>query len=195
MKIGSTLCLTYILIAIFVLNSCNQSRQVETADLANGEIAPDDTMQWLYWRCDTVIRRNDSLILMNSRLDTNIIITGALSNLRYDYPMIIPDDFSNLLAKAYAYKEDGNTKVANEYFRKTLQYYHTKRIETLMNFSDLNMVSDYEENACMISSYAYENLDYLDSAILVLKPHLETNKLYGARTLERYNMLQNIKTN
>lgn len=152
-----------------------------------------DIPELLYYQCDTVIRKADSMILVNKRFDTTIIETGIFADLRYDFELSIDREFTNFIRQADTYKAKGSSEEAKQYFKKGLSYYHNERIKVLMAYSDLNMIRDYEESASILCSYIHENLGHADSAIIVLEPYLQTQELYGARTLERYRILRKIK--
>jgi tetratricopeptide (TPR) repeat protein len=137
----------------------------------------------LYYEADTVIRKNDTLRIINSKYDTTIIETGIFTYLKYYYPTLGPDTVFSLTRKAIALEHLGELAKSREYYRKVVEFYEGNKPP---RFSDTNDYLVYHMDTSIIYSYAYEKLGDLDKAIHVLRPFLANSETYGSEIHQRF---------
>jgi hypothetical protein len=150
-------------------------------------IGETDTADFLYYVCDSIVRRNDSVLIYNSRFDTIIIDTGIYSYLHYDYERVaFSSGMADAAKTASRYQKHGPPSKASEAFRKVIDYYTYDRPAELEKFSDGGQYYGYQVNSSVLCSYAYEQLGLLDSAIIVLKPFLHVEGSNYTKINQRY---------
>lgn len=167
-----------------MLLSCNQSG-VRTRTI-NSDLDEYDKLETLYHNCDTVIRKIDTVIIVNSKLDTTVTETGIFTYLQYDYPLTTPHKLINHCKSAIQFDKRGEKEKANELFKIVIAFYHNERPVQLKSYSDMNGYLQYEVNSAILCSYAYERLGDKKNAITTLQPFLANTEAWNSKIHERF---------
>ena len=173
---------TNFILSLFILFSCNDNNDVE-------EFADYDLLETLYHQHDTLIRYNDTVKIINTRLDTIVIETGIFTYLQYDFPLTIPYRLIVLSRKAISLKKQGKEAEASVFFKKVIDFYQYERPHYFKYISDMKEYSQFEINTAILCSYAYENLQDHEAAIKILEPLLANTEARNSRIQERYIQL------
>lgn len=150
------------------------------------------TVDWnklstLYYEADSMVNRNDSVFLYNSKLDTVVTETGIFTQLRYDYLMIAPWDPYFYTKEAIQLEDVGEVLKAKSLFQKVIKYHQIEMPRT--EYSCANDYHTANIHSAMLASYAYEKIGKPDSAIIVLKPWLANYDASDTGIQERYVQL------
>ncbi|MVT06980.1 hypothetical protein [Chitinophaga tropicalis] len=173
---------TYLILLSVIVSSCNYNNDVE-------EFADYDLLETLYHQHDTLIRYGDTVKIVNSKLDTTIIETGIFTYLQYDFPLTVPYRLIILSRKANGLKQQGKEAEANVFFKKVIDFYQHERPHYFKYIFDMKEYFQFEINAAILCSYAYENLKDLENAIMILEPFLANTEARSSRIQERYIQL------
>lgn len=172
--------LLLLLLGIAVCSCSRPERPNSRPQLSDSRFpeCPDcDLEEKLYYFADTVIRRNDTVFVVNNRLDTTVVETGIFTYMRSSYPVMTPNYLTNLIKQAIQAEKTGNSPLATKHYQAVVSFYQddwTQRKGGFENggFSDLNDYYQSNVNVTTLVSYAYERLGRLPEAIQVLAPFL-----------------------
>lgn len=157
--------------------------------LPENNIENYEELGFLYYECDTVVRINDTLKIINSKRDTIIVETGIFTFLQYDYPLTTPHKLINLAKTAIQFDNQFQIEEAKNIYEDMIDFYINERPENLKKFSCMNGYFQYEVNSGILCSYAYEKLGDLDNSIKVLQPLLANSEAWHSKIHERYIQL------
>lgn len=178
---------TIILIFIIGLFSCSQENK---EDISTNKILDNyDSLEVLYYQSDTIIRKIDTLIIVNSIFDTTIIETGIFTFLQFDYPLTTPKKIIDFTKSAIQFDKLGQKEKVIELNKKIIDFYLKKRPEELDGFSCMNQYMQYEVNSAILCSYAYEKLEDKENAIKILQPYLANGEALSSKIHVRYIQL------
>lgn len=175
---------TAILVLVIGLFSCNQGNM---KDLSSNSILNNyDSLEVLYYQSDTIIRRKDTLIIVNSRFDTTVMEIGIFTYLQFDYPLTTSKKLIYFTKSAIQFDKLGQKEKAIEFYKKTIDFYFKRRPEELEGFSCMNQYMQYEVNSAILCSYAYEKLEDKENAIKILQPYLANGEALTSKIHVRY---------
>ena len=168
---------------IFSLLTCGQ----EEPDL-HDKVPYVDRADYYYDYGDdvTVTSKEDTVIIVNKRLDTTIITTGILTWLRYDYPVVSNPVLVYYAEHAQELEKLGRMDSARIFYRLTVDYHIHKRAQDEARFSDGNDYLTSGAHSAILYSYAYEKLGNIDQSIAVLTRFLANYATSSSRIQERY---------
>ncbi|WP_133159343.1 hypothetical protein [Solitalea longa] len=166
------------------LFSCNHGKTEDTS--TNSKSDNFDFLETLYHQCDTIIESADTLMIVNSKLDTTIIETGIFTFLQHDYPLTTPHNLIDLSKTAIQYDKLGQKEKAGKFYKNIVDFYLNERPKQLKGFSDMNRYLQYEVNSAILCSYAYEKLKDKENAIMILQPFLANVEAWNSKIHDRY---------
>ncbi|MEZ5014949.1 MAG: hypothetical protein R2794_11720 [Chitinophagales bacterium] len=169
------------------LFSCDKGEKGK--DVNNKHADNYEILESLYHHADTVIRSTDTLIIINTKLDTTIIETGIFAYLQYDYPLTTPPGLIDYAKTAIQYEDQGNMEKAENCYKKIIDFYTNERPQQFDLYSDLNDYLQYAVNAAILCSFAYEKLGDNERAIKILQPLLANVEARQSKIQERYIQL------
>jgi hypothetical protein len=175
---------------LFLTAACaKQQSQLQTAALTPPYT--DEEIIDLYHKADTIIRRNDSLLIVNTRRDTVIIETGIFPYLQYDYPLNTPYAPLALTRQAMTAEKNGNQAEAARYYQTVADYFQYQwltRKDGFENggFSDMNDLLAHNVNVRLLASNAYEKLGKLPEAAAVLSQYMANVEAEDSKIQQRY---------
>ncbi len=184
--------LALLLAAVSGFFSCSQHPE------ENGEKEPEficSQSDIYYDKCDSVVRYQDSTVVYCSACDTQVVSTGILRYLVYDYPLTVPDTQWQGYNRAAELFQAGKFKEAHNRLKNMLDYHYQARPEMLKRFTDLNDYWRYENNMALLASQAHWLLVESDSALAVLRPCLSNSETHTCGVRKRYAELCSILYN
>jgi hypothetical protein len=145
----------------------------------------------LYYFADTVIKRHDSVIVINRRLDTTVVETGIFTYLQTSYPVVTPSTLVITTKQAVVAEKAHDTATAAQSYQTAINFYQNvwlKRKEGFENggFSDLNDYYAANVNVSILASYAFEKLGRLAEARAALAPFMANVEAENTRIQEQY---------
>lgn len=162
------------------------------------ESAPDlveeydhDKLAALYYEADTVITRNDSVLVVNSQMDTTIVDTGIFTYLQYDYALNTPAGLVRPIRQARQAESNGDAARARRHYQDAIRFYQAEWLQQKTGFenggfSDLNDYYAAQVNVALLASYAFEKLGRLPEALAALAPFLANVEAEKTRIQLRY---------
>lgn len=189
--------LLLLLLGIAVCSCSQPERPNSRPQLSDSRFpeCPDcDLEEKLYYFADTVIRRNNTVFVVNNRLDTTVVETGIFTYLQESFPVCTPDKLISLLKHGIQAESDENQAQATSYYRAAVSFYQNdwlKRKSGFENggFSDLNDYYAANDNISILVSYAFERLGRLPEAISTLAPFLANSETDHTAIQLRYIQL------
>ncbi len=151
----------------------------------------DEEIIELYHQADTVISRNDSVLIVNTRRDTVIVETGIFTYLQYGYPLATPYALIALTRQAEAAERAADQAEAVRCYQAVVNYFNYQWLVRKSGFehggfSDLNDLLAHNVNVRILVSNAYEKLGRLSEALAVLAPYLANVEAEGSKIQQRY---------
>lgn len=175
---------------LFLTAACAKQRsQLQTATFTRPYTEEDIIA--LYHKADTIIRHNDSLLIVNTRRDTVIVETGIFPYLQYGYPLDTPYAPVALTRQAMAAEKIGDQAEALRCYQAVADYFQYQwltRKDGFQNggFSDMNDLLAYNVNVRLLASNAYEKLGKLPEATAVLSQYLANSEAEDSKIQQRY---------
>jgi hypothetical protein len=177
--------------------ACSQPQPTATVEAPDPRFpeCPDcGELYNLYYFADTSFTRNDSLFIVNKRLDTTIVETGIFTYAKYGYPNETPKELVLAIKQGIQAEEAGNRGQAIRNYQRVVSYYQNiwlKRKEGFENggFSDLNDYYGFNVNVAVLVSYAFEKLGRLPEALHALAPFMANSEAQHSRIQLRYIQL------
>lgn len=151
----------------------------------------DEELLAMYHRADTIMRRNDTLIIVNARQNSLIVETGIFTYLQYGYPLSTSYQPIRLTKEAMAAEKAGDSTAAKQKYEAVLNYFQNvwlKRKKRFPedSFSDMNDLLEHNINVRLLASYAYEKLGNLPEASAVLTRYLANSEADHSKITQRY---------
>lgn len=140
----------------------------------------------IYAYADSLLSKDDTLIIMNSKYDTTIIETGIISYLFYRYPDHVPFELATYVKNAMAYESGSQILEANSCYLSVVDYYRNEHKRNLQKFSCTNGYLAYNVNSGILYSYAFEKLGDIDNALEVLMPYMANIETRSSKIKQRY---------
>lgn len=169
------------------LFSCNQGKNEDVS--INTSLDDYGRLETLYHQCDTVIETEDTIKIVNSKLDTTVIETGIFTFLQYDYPLTTPHKLIDLSKTAIQFDNQGQKEKAEEFYNDMVDFYINERPQQLKGFSDMNSYLQYEVNSAILCSYAYEKIGDKENSLKTLQPFLANVEAWNSKIHKRYIQL------
>ena len=189
----------FLLLLIFVASSCSEKRSFskpinEKPDLRFPECPDCALSEKLYYLADTTIERNDSVIVINTRLDTTVVETGIFVYLQTSYPVVTPDKLVFLIKQAVLAEKAHDSIKANLLYGDAVKFYREDWLKRKTGFdndgiSDLNEYFAANVNVAILASYAFERLKKLPEATYALAPYLANVEASTSKIQLRYVQL------
>lgn len=185
--------LILLLLVGFAAWSCTHAQ--ETADDPRFPECPSCGLQEkLYYFADTIIERNDSVIVINRRLDTTVVETGIFTCLQTSYPVVTPAALVTAVKQAVVAEQAHDAAAAAQSYQTAINFYQNvwlTRREGFENggFSDLNDYYAANVNVSILASYALEKQGRLSEARAALAPFMANVEAENTRIQERYIQL------
>ncbi|HNA58222.1 MAG TPA: hypothetical protein PLJ43_08875 [Chitinophagales bacterium] len=172
-----------LILLTFSFFACNKR---DARSVGSPILDKQDSWEILYWYADSIVRNNEMVKVYNSRLDTCATETGIFTYLQVDYPLTTAHPLIRDAKAAILAEQLGDHHAAAIAFKKVVNYYVNEREKDLELYSDINGILQYEVNAAIICSYAYEKLGDTLNAIEVLRRHLANVEARNCKIVDRY---------
>ena len=189
----------FLLFLIFIVGSCSEKRSSskptsEKPDLRFPECPDCALSEKLYYLADTIIERNDSVIVINTRLDTTVVETGIFVYLQTSYPVVTPNKLVFLIKQAVLAEKAHDSIRANLLYGDAIKFYREDWLKRKTGFdnggiSDLNEYLAANVNVAILASYAFERLKKLPEATYALAPYLANVEASTSKIQLRYIQL------
>ncbi|MCC2548090.1 hypothetical protein LJY25_16695 [Hymenobacter sp. BT175] len=149
------------------------------------------SLETLYYLADTVIKRNDSVLVVNSRLDTTVVETGIFTYLQYSFPVNTPAELVRLNRQGILADKAGDQSTAVNCYQAAINFYQNDWLQRKSGFenggfSDANDYFAANVNVTLLVSHAYDRLGRLTEARTVLAPFLANVEADNSRIQLRY---------
>ena len=179
-----------------IVHSCSQPVEAELnkPDSKFSERPSCGPIENFYFFADTVYKHNDSLFVVNHRLDTAVVETGIFTYLQTSYPVSTPDKLVQLMKLAVRAEKARKFPQATNYYQAAINFYQddwTKQKTGFEDggFSDLNDYYAANVNVTILVSYALEKLGHLPEARAALSPFLANVEAENSDIQLRYIQL------
>ncbi len=182
-----------VLLACSELTFCtsHQPTTVAYSDPRFPECDGCSALENLYHFADTVFTRNDSLFIVNNRMDTTVVETGIFTYLQNSFPVSTPAELITSIRRGVQAEANGKPDLSMSYYREAISFYQAdwlKRKAGFENggFSDLNQYYAASVNVTILVSHAFEKLGRLPEARAALSPFLANTEAEDSAIQLRY---------